>query len=158
MGKEVKVLKHHPHFRTDFFNVLDIFGQIDAIHNDTAPLMFFKPIDAADKGRFSGPRRPTDDNTLLFCHGEVNILEHMKIPEPFVHIDDFNDRFRRRCIILIRRHLVHGLLSPLEINNNPLNNRFWHLRFYLFTADRSATSAKYPVPNTQDHLNRVSAD
>jgi len=47
------MLKNHADFRSDFFNVLDIVGQLCAVNNDLATLMLFKSIDATDQSRFT---------------------------------------------------------------------------------------------------------
>jgi len=51
--EEVKVLKHHPHLLTHLLNIANILIQFDAIYNDTALLMLFQMVNAANGGRFT---------------------------------------------------------------------------------------------------------
>ena len=50
MWKQIKMLKHHAHFGSDFFNIFEIIGQLNPIDNNLAALMFFQTIDAANQG------------------------------------------------------------------------------------------------------------
>ena len=48
--EEVEVLKNHAHFFSDLFDILQVIGQFDAIHNNPPTLMFLQAVDAADQG------------------------------------------------------------------------------------------------------------
>ena len=54
VGEEVEVLEDHADFHADFFDILEIVGQLDAVHDDLAPLVLLQAVDAADQGGFSG--------------------------------------------------------------------------------------------------------
>jgi len=88
--KQIEVLEYHAHFCTDLLDVFDIVGQLDAVDDNLPALVFFQAIDASDHGGFPGARRSADDDPLLFGHGQINALEHVKISVPFVHSNDFD--------------------------------------------------------------------
>jgi hypothetical protein len=93
MGKEVKMLKNHAHFRPDFFNVFDIIRQLNAIHNDFSALVFFQTVYATDQGRFAGAGRSANNNTFLFLDSQIYALQDMKFTEPFMHLLDCDHDF-----------------------------------------------------------------
>ena len=91
MGEEVEVLKDHTDFGANFFDVLEVVGQLDAVDPDLPALMLLQPVDTPDQGGFTRTRGTADDDPLLPAHGQVDVLENMKILEPFVHVPDFDD-------------------------------------------------------------------
>ena len=50
MREKIEVLEHHANFNPDFFDILDIVGELDIIHDNSAALMFLEAIDAPDQG------------------------------------------------------------------------------------------------------------
>ena len=53
MRIEVEVLEHHPDVLPDAIDVPLVVGQLDAVDDDPALLMFLQAVDAADHCRFS---------------------------------------------------------------------------------------------------------
>ena len=53
MGKQIKGLKYHAHFGSNGIDIFEIIGQLDTVNNDSAGLVNFKAVNAADQGRFS---------------------------------------------------------------------------------------------------------
>jgi hypothetical protein len=51
--EEVELLKDHTSLFADSFNIFDIPGQFDSIHDDLAALVFFQAVDRSDESRFS---------------------------------------------------------------------------------------------------------
>src|SRR5690606_2073914 len=83
--EKIERLEHHADFGADFIDVPEVVGELDAVDDDLALLVFFETVDAADERRFSGARRSADDNLLTFFHGEVDVPQHVKLAKPFVH-------------------------------------------------------------------------
>jgi hypothetical protein len=53
MGKEVKLLKHHPDLSSDCLYVADVMAELDPIYGDVPFLVFLEAVDCADKGGFA---------------------------------------------------------------------------------------------------------
>ena len=53
--------------------------------------MLLQAVDTADQGRFTGPRRAADDDAFLSVDRQVDILQHMEVTIPFVHVFNFDD-------------------------------------------------------------------
>ena len=85
MWKQVKILKNHSNFTPDFFDVFEVFGQLNPINNNPAFLMLLQSVYATYQGRFSRSGRPADDDTLSFVDGQVNFFEHMKFAVPLIY-------------------------------------------------------------------------
>ena len=47
--------------------------------------MLLEPVDAANHGRFAGPRRPADHDPLAPLHLEVDVLQDVEFTIPLVH-------------------------------------------------------------------------
>ena len=109
MGEKIEVLKHHADFAANGVNVFQIVGELRPVHDDLALLVFLEPVDAPDQGRFPRARWPADDNPFAPFNHQVDVLEHVELAEPFVHIDDLNDvivgrpGWRFRCCVHDRR-------------------------------------------------------
>ena len=86
MGKEIELLKDHTHLAADFADIAHIVGQFDAINDNVALLVLFKPVHAADKGRFARPRRPADYYHFARRNVHVDAAQHVKISKPFVDL------------------------------------------------------------------------
>jgi hypothetical protein len=100
------VLEDHPHLRTDFFNVLDVVGQLDAIYDDATLLMLLQPVDAANKRRFARPGRAADHDPFLPGYRQVDASKHMKFTKPLVHVHDFNHGVSRRLCRRVSGHFL----------------------------------------------------
>ena len=49
MGKQIEVLKHHADFTTNRFDITQVVGDLGAIDNDLAFLMFFQAVDTTNQ-------------------------------------------------------------------------------------------------------------
>ena len=96
VGEEVEVLEYHPHVPADLVDALHVAGQLDAVHDDGALLVLLQPVDAADEGRFARPRGAADDDPLAPGHRQVDVLQRVELPVPFLEqaeegVDDARD-------------------------------------------------------------------
>src|SRR3569832_2637196 len=64
MREQVETLKHHADLATDLVHAAELGTKLNAVDNNAPFLNFLERIDAADKGRFSGPGRAADHDTL----------------------------------------------------------------------------------------------
>jgi hypothetical protein len=86
MRKQVEVLEHHADLAANLVDLLQIVGQLDAVDDDLALLVFFQPVDAADHGRLARTGRPGNDDALAAHHLEVDVAQHVEIAIPLVHV------------------------------------------------------------------------
>jgi hypothetical protein len=109
--KKIKVLKDHAHFGPYFFDIFEVIGQLNPIHNNLAALVFFQSVNTANQRRFPGSGRSADDDPLFFMHGQIDAPEHMEFTKPLVQIYDFDHGFGR-CLHIgaFRCFLVHLIL------------------------------------------------
>src|SRR5690606_39819367 len=56
--KQVELLKDHADLPADGFDVLQVAGELDAVHHDAALLVLLQPVEGADKGRLPEPEGP----------------------------------------------------------------------------------------------------
>ena len=49
MGKKVELLENHTSFHANFLDIAHIMAQFYTIDNDLTLMMFFQPVDGADK-------------------------------------------------------------------------------------------------------------
>ena len=82
--KQVEVLEHHADLAAHLVDVLEVVGELDAVDDDAALLMFFEAVDAADQRRLAGARRAADDDPLALRDGQVDVLEDMELAVPLV--------------------------------------------------------------------------
>ncbi len=95
MRKQVELLEHHTDILAHLVDCLDIIGQLGAIDDQMAILVFFEPVDATDQRRFSGAGRPADHDALTARNLQVDIAQHVEIVAiPLVDFVENNDRFR----------------------------------------------------------------
>ena len=73
-----------------------------------AGLMLLQPVDAADQRRLARARRPADDDLLAFLDVEVDVGEHVELPEPLVHA---SQRDHRGGIAEVARGCGHDPIS-----------------------------------------------
>src|SRR5579863_1623916 len=92
MGKEVELLKHHPDLAAHRFDLSEVAGELDAVDDDLAFLMFLEPIYAPNHRRLARARRAAYDDTFAACDRETHVLENMKRAEPFVHVANLDHR------------------------------------------------------------------
>ena len=98
MREEVEVLEHHADLAPDLVDALEVVGELDAVDDDLAGLMLLEPVDAADHRRLARARGPADHDALAAHHLEVDVLQHVEIAVPFVHVDDLDrDVGRSAC-------------------------------------------------------------
>jgi hypothetical protein len=93
MREQVEVLEHHADLAADLVDALQVIGEFDAVDDDMARLVLLEPVDAADERRLARARRPAHDDALALVDGEVDVLQHMKVAEPLVHVADLNGDF-----------------------------------------------------------------
>src|SRR5918999_1924152 len=92
MREEVELLKHHPHFASDFLDVPDVVGELDAVHDDPAAVVLLQPVDAPDQRRLPRPRGAGDDDHLLATDDEIDAGERLEVAEPL--LDSLHDDHR----------------------------------------------------------------
>jgi hypothetical protein len=90
--EQVEVLEHHADFAAHFIDLLQIVGELHAIDDDVALLVFFQPVDAADHRRLAGARRPGDDDALAAHDLEVDVAQHVEIAVPLLNVYDIDVR------------------------------------------------------------------
>ena len=54
--------------------------------------MLLEPVDTADQGRFAGPGRSADHDSLAAGDFQVDVLEYVKSTVPLVHFPDDDNR------------------------------------------------------------------
>ena len=59
-------------------------GQLDAVDDDAASLVWFQPVDAPDQRRLAGARWATDHDPLAARHRQVDVAQDVEISEPLV--------------------------------------------------------------------------
>src|ERR1700738_1338989 len=106
------MLEAHADFTPDLVDLLQVAGELRAVDNDTALLMLFQPIDAADHGRLAGTRGPADHDALAALDRKVDVAQHVELAVPLVHADDL-DRERVRGLRSNRCSLAHS--NPLLV-------------------------------------------
>jgi len=85
MREEVEVLETHPHLRADLVDVFEVRAQLRPIHYDLALLVLLKGVDATDKRGFTRSGWSANHDPLSAINGEVDVLEDVERPVPFVH-------------------------------------------------------------------------
>src|SRR5690606_16413820 len=83
-------------FTPDLVDLLQIVGELDPVDDDPALLVFFQPVDTADHGGLSRPRRSANDDAFAAHDLQVDVAEHVEIAIPFVHGDDLDRDVRVR--------------------------------------------------------------
>jgi hypothetical protein len=101
MGKEIEALENHTHFPADFFNILQITGQLDTIDDNLPFLMLFQTVDATNQGGFPGSGRTTNHDTFLSFDIQTDIFQDVELAIPFVHSNDLNDIIRYRSHVIL---------------------------------------------------------
>lgn len=86
------MLKDHADFAANRLDLLEVTGQLDAVDDDAPLLMLLQAVQTADGGGLARPGRPAQHDTLALPHGQVDVLEHMELPEPLVHALHADDR------------------------------------------------------------------
>ena len=66
-GNRLKCWNTMPTSRADFVDLLQVVGELDAVDDDLALLVFLEPVDAADQRRLARARRPADDDALALA-------------------------------------------------------------------------------------------
>src|SRR5690606_23161615 len=92
MWEKIEVLKDHPDFTAHQLNVPDVVGELDAIDDYSSALMLLQAVYAADQGRLARAGRSADDDPLAAIDTEVDLLQHVKLPIPFMDADHLDDR------------------------------------------------------------------
>jgi hypothetical protein len=90
--KEVEVLEDHAHLGANLFDILEIVGEFDAVDDDASALVLLEPVDTAYQRRFARTGGAANDDTLAALHREADVFQDMKLPVPFVHVFDGDDR------------------------------------------------------------------
>jgi hypothetical protein len=88
------VLEHHTDFAADRFDLLEVVGQLHAVDDDAALLVFFQTIEATNRRRLAGTRRPAQDDTFALFDVEVDVFEHVELAVPLVDALHLNNAFR----------------------------------------------------------------
>ncbi|MNI69974.1 hypothetical protein D3C73_1257550 [compost metagenome] len=104
MWEQIEVLEYHAHFPANRLDLLEIVGQLHAIDHDATLLVLFQAVETADRGGLARARRPAQDDTLTLLYVQIDVLQHMELAVPFVHILDLNNRFRNGRLLY---HLAH---------------------------------------------------
>ncbi len=92
VGKQVEGLENHAHLGA---HGVDVLGgvQRDAVHDDFSAFKDFQPVDAAQQGRFPGPRWTDDDDHLAFLDVQANAFQGMDLAKKLVNVLDLNNGF-----------------------------------------------------------------
>ena len=108
MGKQVEMLEHHSDVSPHLLDRLHVIVDFHAVNDDPPFLVLLQPIDATNKGRFSRPRRPADDDAFTRKDFEIDVAQHMEAAEPLVDADELN-----RCP---RHHRLPDSASRRSVN------------------------------------------
>src|SRR5450830_808752 len=114
MRKQIELLKHHADLAAHLVDALEIGGQLDAIDDDAALLVPFDGVDAADQRGLAAARWPADHDALAAPHRHIDVAQHMKGAEPFVHADQLDHRLGLR-----RRHRGVGYRTIAHRRSRP---------------------------------------
>ena len=74
MGIKVELLEDHPYALTHPIDVGPGIHQILAFDDDGSMVGLFEPVAAAQQRRFSGPRRPDDEDEFTLSDRQVDGL------------------------------------------------------------------------------------
>jgi hypothetical protein len=81
-------------------NMTDIVGQLKAVNDQAALLVFFQPVDAADQRGLARAGRAANDDALALGDVQVNVAQHMEIVAvPLVDFVEGDDGFRHGCFL-----------------------------------------------------------
>src|SRR5919197_3763665 len=92
MRKQIEALKHHPNFGADLVDVPEIARQLNSVDDDTALLMLFEAVDAANGSRLAGAGRPADDDLLPMRYPKIDVSEDVELSEPLIDADKLDGR------------------------------------------------------------------
>src|SRR5690606_37525654 len=73
-------------------DLLQVVGELGAVHLDASLLVRLEPVDAANECRFSRAGWPAYDDALAARHGEVDVLQYMELAVPLVQALDDDGR------------------------------------------------------------------
>src|SRR6478735_11646537 len=82
--EQVERLEDHPDVGTQVGELLALLGQLLAVDGDRARLDRLEPVDGAAQRRLARPGRTDDHDDLAGADGEVDVLEHVQVPEVLV--------------------------------------------------------------------------
>jgi hypothetical protein len=77
--EQVELLEHHADFLADLVDGLHVVGQFDAVDDQTALLVLFQPVDAADQRGLARARGAADHDALALGHVQVDVAQHMEV-------------------------------------------------------------------------------
>jgi hypothetical protein len=90
VGKQVELLEHHAHLAADLLDLLQVVGQLGAIHHDLSALVVLQAVDAPDEGGLARARRAADHDPLAAVDGEAHVPEDLERAEPLVHVPELD--------------------------------------------------------------------
>ncbi len=94
MRIKVELLEDHSHLGPQPGDVGFWVIQGHPVDDDIAALDQFQPVDATDERALSRTARSADHDDLPWMNGEIDILQDLEGPEPFVHFPEFNHNGR----------------------------------------------------------------
>ena len=121
MREQVEVLEHHADLAADLVDALEVVGELDAVDDDSALLVFLQPVDAADHGRLAGTRRPANHHALAAADRQVDVAQHVEIAVPLVHADHLD----RHLVLELGGFQAGGLEGSFGHRVVPLVQRLW---------------------------------
>src|ERR1700722_14256658 len=84
MREQVELLKHHADFAPHIEDGPGAVGDLDAVNDDPAAIVFFQLVDAADQRRLARPGRAADHDLLALIDFEIDLLQCLEAAEPFI--------------------------------------------------------------------------
>ncbi|KAF5043778.1 hypothetical protein DSECCO2_498760 [anaerobic digester metagenome] len=90
VGVEVELLEDDADLGAQGVQVLGFVRDVFAVDDDLAVVHVLEAVHAAHEGGFAGAAGPADDQHLSLLHGLVDVLQDVKVTEPFVDIAEFD--------------------------------------------------------------------
>src|SRR5690606_937810 len=105
----------HADLATDPIHRAAVVGELDAVDHDAAALVRLQAVQAADQGRLAGAGRTADHDALAAADAEVDVLQHVQLPEPFVDMLEYGRWLRHYAISCCRSAVVSSRRSSRRL-------------------------------------------
>src|ERR1700722_14981567 len=126
MRKQVELLEHHPDLAPHQVDGPGIAVEQRALDQDTALLVGFQMIEAANQRRFAGTRRSAQDDLLACADRQIDAGQGLEIAKPLVHAlhDDHGlDRAGCRGMVGLAGHVGCYLIACDQLATNETPSR-----------------------------------
>jgi hypothetical protein len=95
--EEVEALEDHADVGAQPREVLALGRQQLAVDGDLTLVDRLQPVDRPAQRGLAGPGGPDDDDHLAAVDRQVDVLEHVQVPEPLLHVREPDERLAIRA-------------------------------------------------------------